>query len=184
MTLPALVAVITGLLAVPIASPSDDELSRLTVPADRLPKGCRLAPLVRPDPSGKPRADFGPLGPNPWIGNRPASMATIRHAVEGRPDNDLQGPALYKQLEQNLVAAYEAKYLAEDGGTVTVWAVRYDDPKLAMTPLLKTAIQGDVARIVFGSSAARVSWSFGRTMRSAPVETCYRAVRDHISALK
>ena len=93
MTLPALVAaVITSLLAGPITSRQDDELSRLTVPAARLPKGCRLAPLVRPDASGKPRADFGPHGPDPWIGKRPASMATIRYAVEGRSDSELQGP--------------------------------------------------------------------------------------------
>ena len=170
-------------LAIGAARAQDDELSRLTVPADRLPKGCRLAPPLRPDASGKPRTDYPPLGPNPWVGNRPPSMASIRQSVEGRPDSDLTGPALHKHMEQNLVAAYVAKYLAADGGTVTVWAVRYDDPKLAMRPLLKT-LDGQVARIVFGSSAARISWSFGRSMKSNAAETCYRAIRDHVAALK
>ena len=178
----ALVVLAFG-LAICAARAQDDELSRLTVPADRLPKGCRLAPPLRTDASGKPQTDYPPRGPNPWVGNRPPSMASIRYAVEGRGDSELQGPELYKQLEQNLVAAYEARYLAADGGTVRVSAVRYDDPKLAMRPLLKT-LDGQVARIVFGSSAVRISWSFGSTMKSTAAEACYRAVSDHVAALK
>ena len=179
-------AVATALIAgdlTRITASQGSELARLTVAVEHLPKGCRLAPILRPDASGRPRTDYPPLGPNPWLGNRLASMASIRHAVEGRPDSDLQGPALHEQLQKNLVAAYKANYVADDGGTVTIWAVQYDDPKLAMRPLIMT-LEGQVERFVFGASAARITWSFGRTMKNAPVEACYKALREHVSALK
>ena len=73
-----ILAALVGTVLVPSTTHQDQELSRLTVPAERLPKGCRLAPPLQPEESGRPRTDYPPLGPNPWVGHSPGGQTCIR----------------------------------------------------------------------------------------------------------
>ena len=172
----------------PPAAQSDQPthpLSALTVPAERLPEGCRLEPA-------SPGFVMGPgLRENPWIGTRPPTLASIRLTVEypNGPTYDLpNGPALRARLTEDVVEGYRARYVAATAWKVEVYAVRFNDPALTLPTSLNRLRSNDRhdTRIVFGTTAVRVYLaSDGFYPKPAQTgEACLRAITGHIGSMK
>ena len=174
-----------GLLAfiLPVLAGSDEaqlQLSALTVPQDRLPKGCRLA-LETEMP--------GLYKENPWAGNGGPRLASIRSLVEGGPPPAtgelLRRDETVTRSAEHVLEAYSARYRAEnDDAWVQVSAVRFDDPKWTAAAAL-IRLEGEMPRIILGPVAVRVTRSTPMTWAKPQhlVEACYEAVRKYISTL-
>src|SRR5262245_32015803 len=71
----------------------ESQLSKLTVPLNRLPGDCRLQVVPR-GKDGKPEViGFPALRENPWVGRDPVKGASIRRIIDGpaltsEPDRD------------------------------------------------------------------------------------------------
>lgn len=180
------------------AQQSGPTLTSLTVPENNLPDGCRLRPYVPPTTSvvrdGKtmvmsnPGTSF-PFPANPWSGADRKLVAAVHRAIDATqakplPDVPLPEPhnAAVSELKwaDNIIEAYHAAYASVDGGHAEVFAVTFNDVKLATTSESISAMLnppgGITARIVRGATVVRVS---------APIATeCFRAVRAHMELLK
>jgi len=174
MPITLLAVALSGLSAgmPPTSAKSQFKLSALTVPQDRLPKGCRLGPDAP-----------GTFRENPWVGNEAGKLSTIRLNLEGNPQTDDPVAARARGAE-NVLEGYFGRYVADDGGRIQAMAVLFDDPKWTVTAAL-TRLNGELQpRIIRGPVAAVVSWA-GPTTRvkgTAITEACYKAVQAFISA--
>jgi hypothetical protein len=171
----------------PLQSPPDEGLARLTVPAQRLPKDCRLEPVGK-DERGQPSILMGPgrLDVNPWIGWRQPTVALIRESVEARYDPEYRGPEGLRRLAEGTIDGYIAQYITSDGGKILVYAVRFDDPSLTARAATMR-LDGDAEpRIILGATAVSVRWTVpsSRLQKTDAVESCARAVRQYIALLK
>ncbi|MEO7191912.1 MAG: hypothetical protein ABI051_12725 [Vicinamibacterales bacterium] len=145
-------------------------LEALTVPPQRLPRGCRLA-------TGPGFVGYPGVTKNPWIGTD-ATAATIRRVVDGslhRSDRLSEVPA-HSRDSEGVIGAYRAVYVPTKGSPIDVFAVRFTDPKLTVPASLSRL--GNPARrvIVKGSTAIVVVPGSGGD--------CVRAVTDHIASLE
>lgn len=111
----------------------------LTVPSDRLPDGCQLAPAPSV-PVGPNQVQTGLWGglqlpSNPWAGHDAPLAGKIRELVDGArrvPD----GPPLSRaelarlvlRLAEDVEEAYAAFYNTPDGRLVSVFAMRLNAP--------------------------------------------------------
>ena len=171
---------------------SERTLSVVTVPDDRLPAGCTLMPL-EPQPSGGPQGvvviprDFGPSTPtNPWSGSDRRLAAAIAQRVDGMaPQPD--GPPLDRSASaafalkwaDQVVEAYRATYRSADGFLIDVYAVRFDDPALALPnpPAGLRKMSRDVtSRVVLGPSVVLIS--------TAANNGCFQAINDYVRSLR
>lgn len=184
-----------GLVTANVIRPSAQSarpLVSLTVPAQQLPKGCGLEPVV-PQRAGTARFVMFPgLYENPWIGvDRPVA-ASIRQVVDGSagPTYGLDlGPALRDRLAEDVVESYRARYLSADQQRIEVYAVRFNDPALtraaSLTRLMADPAKDRRPRIVIGAIAVLVFQSTGPGARPTDrSEGCLQAVTNYISALK
>jgi hypothetical protein len=176
-----------GSLGVSARVQSDEGLARLTVPARLLPGTCRLEPVIK-DANGKTTFAMYPgVRENPWIGTRQPTVAIVRRVIEGEPReyDDLTGPQRLERGAIGTVDAYLARYLADDGGKVHVSAVRFVDHTLTLRAAARR-LGDEIPRIVFGSTAALVSYSrpTTRVKGTAATDACYEAVRKYIGTLK
>lgn len=167
--------------------PADDGLARLTVPPSLLPKTCQLEPVIK-DANGKPTFAMYPgVHENPWIGSRQPTVAIIRKLIEGEPREyeNLTGVERLERGAIGTVDGYIASYVADDDGSVSVYAVRFADPTLTLRASA-ISLGGEVPRIIFGVTAVRVYYSRPTTRRkgTAATDACYEAVRKYIGTLK
>jgi hypothetical protein len=134
---------------------------------------------VRKDANGKTTFVMypGTIRENPWIGSQQPTVAIIRQTIEGQPRE-------YENLT-GAIAGYAAQYLADDGGKVWVYAVRFTDPSLTMLASAKR-LNGETPRIVFGRVAANIGFSrpTTRVKGTAATDGCYEAVRKYVGTLK
>lgn len=146
-----LVAVLSGSMVT--LTSSQLPLQSLTVPAERLPRECRLAP-ARKSASGQPQTIGYPnLTENPWVGTDRPKLRSIRQVVDGPPY--WNGPEEWSRLSDGVVEAYRAIYVvATDRVEVNVYAVRFDNPKLAARALLSKVAGAQV--MAKGSTVVRV----------------------------
>jgi hypothetical protein len=166
----------TRLCALGASGETRYQLSALTVPEHRLPKGCRLAPEMP-----------GAVKVNPWVGNSGPRLASLRAILEGPPPS---GGELLRRDEtitrsiENMVEGYAARYLAEGAGWVQVSAVRFDDPKWTIAAAL-IRLEGEAPRIILGPIAVHVARStqMNSAKRTDLVRACFESVRKYISAL-
>ena len=167
-----------------------DMFPTLTVPAARLPEGCRLTvaggPAVRTLFDLQITLESGVGFPtNPSIGRDPKPVALIRQSIDGRPVYPDGPPLTAREMavleanwSNNVVDAYRASYSMGDAITV-VMAIRFDDERLTRpeAPIGKrTRARGERTQTVLGSTVAVVH-SPGRN-------PCYDAVAAYVRALK
>jgi len=171
-------------------------LSALTVPAAVLPSGCALtppapgpAPITRGGVTSIRGTSPAPFPANPWSGTDRRLVTRVHTAIDGArqkplPDRPptVSSDAAAAELKwaENILEAYHAAYTTVDGHQVEVFAVKFNDVKLATTPEPLSAVldppRGPTQRIVRGATVARVS---------APTSTeCFGVVRTHIQSLK
>lgn len=148
-------------------------LQSLTVPADRLPHGCRLAPVPK-SATGKPLfVGYPNLTENPWVGADVAKVRSIRGIVDGPPY--WHGPGEWSKLSDDVIEAYRAIYRAADGAKTDVYAVRFTDPKFTNKASLRSLADG-VPVIVRGTVVISLS--------GARRSVCFRAVTDYITSIE
>ena len=162
-------------------------LQDLTVPADRLPTGCALAPA--PSKRVAPNTFVGglwaglPVTTNPWIGKDPHVMASISSRIEPPPllpdapsPNRRVASTYFLHLADGLEEAYAAVYAQDDDDLVTVYASRsavakqgsVDRPSARHAPTNRLA-----NRIQIGSIVAMVSGSGG---------ACFDSIETHVKS--
>lgn len=173
-----LVLVLTAL------SPAPFRFDSLTVPVNRLPRGCHLAP-VPTSSTGKPQVVAYPnLTENPWIGGHseteklrdasaPTRVERVRQVIDGPPYST--GSVHNARLAEEVVGAYRALYVAADGMKVDVYAIQFTDPKLAGKAGLRPLKDG-VRVVVRGTLVVRILGGVGGS--------CFQAVTDHMTSLK
>jgi hypothetical protein len=185
--LPGVVAFVTGttvIVSAQSAVQSRDVFPALTVPAARLPEGCRLTPPdEKPPVSSFLRTD--PFPANPWVGRDHQRVALIRRSIDGPavlPDGPPLSPAesaaLSATWSDHVVDAYHASYSMGDAVTV-VLGLRFDDGAFASpeAPVGKRGlVRAASTRVALGSTVAVVQ-SPGRN-------PCYDAVAAYVRALK
>jgi hypothetical protein len=177
--------------AVDYSAQSVQSLAALTVPAERLPSGCRLQP-VDPKATGAARFVMYPgVRENPWIGTRRPTLANLRRMIDGPtgPTYGLSGPALHERLADDVVEGYRARYIAADEAQVDVYAVRFNDPALIRAAVMNRLITDppERPRVVVGATAALIfQSSIGTRRRDGGVadDACLRAITEHIAAAK
>jgi hypothetical protein len=167
-------------------------LSALTVPPDRLPPGCMLAPEDRsaanpPQGAAVVAAPPGIMAPtNPWVGTDRQIVAAIRQRIEGarpEPDGpplDLAAAAAYRlKWADHVVEAYRARYRSGDESAIDVFAVRFDDEALASPtpPAGKTRVRLGVAnRLVMGPTVVLVS--------AVASNGCFQRINEYVASLR
>jgi hypothetical protein len=117
------------------AAASVDPLERLTVPADRLPQGCALAPRSETSDNGRVRAWRLPFAKNPWIGTDRSFLASIRSLMwspplmpDGPPLSPVEAQRYSRRSADGLEAGYIAFYYSKaHQESLTVYAVRVED---------------------------------------------------------
>lgn len=159
----------------------------LTVPAERLPVGCALAPTptMRLD-GGRVRGGLWAEFPtNPWSGSDRRLTASIRQRVDG-PLTIADGPPLdasalsryLGQLADGIEEAYGAVYMQSATDLITVRAVRFAPNERAATgfPSDTTPVSANppLLRVAIGPIVAIVNGSDG---------PCFRVVSTHLKSL-
>ena len=184
--------VAAALIAVSIAvvsAQSGPALITLTVPAARLPEGCRLAPLapeppplppvVLPDGTVVSRSSTAvrQFPSNPWFGDDYKYIAKVRPSFDavpqmpdGPPLENSDAVRLKAKLKGEIAEAYRASYQTEFSGVVDVSAVRYSDPKWVASnrPHSNRFVRGSVVILINGN----------------PQGECFKAIRTHIESMK
>ena len=149
-------------------------IESLTVPARLLPAGCRLAADAA---SGDASFQMYPsLRQNPWVGSGPIA-ASVRRVVDGPISSDgMTAPERMTKLENGVVEAYRARYLAADRSAVEVYGVHFDDPALTAAAPLNRLRNRPGRTIVLGATAVWVAPGKGGD--------CFRVVADYIASLR
>jgi hypothetical protein len=149
-------------------------MQELTVPSERLPAGCALAPSASIDADGHHvRGGWSEFPTNPWIGTDPRLIASIRQLLDGPaavPDGPpLDAKALSRylaQLADGVEEAYGVTYMQSDAGLITVRALRFSpgdpsagrstdgDTRGSRNPAMIRVALGTIVAIVTGASGA------------------------------
>lgn len=153
------------------------QIESLTAPSTTLPTGCRLATVPPPDAPELARLTAGwVLTENPWIGTDAARLSVLRKVVDvdysRRVLKDLTGPERFARMAENVVEGYAAVYLTPEGRRVTVYALRFTDPKFTPSGLSTTF--GGGLRIIVKGAIAAVAVADGVNGE------CYRALVKHL----
>ena len=171
-------------LAVAAHGQSEIQLNALTVPEDRLGSECRLSPSSTvPIEGNRVRAGLWaglPISSNPWQGDERATVAAIRERLEVTPAPP-DGPPMSRpelaqfrlKLADDVEEAYAAVYADAGPRLVTVYAVRFKEPRDAPQTRTK-ASAGAGFRFVRGRTAV--------VMTGAP-GTCLEVVGGHLQEL-
>jgi hypothetical protein len=160
---------VAGALTADLTIGQGRQMTDLTVPAQRLPPGCRLS--TPPDPiPGDGRVEgvsWSGFPTNPWMGTERRLVGSIRQRIEAPlPILDAAGPSRAAQsrtllvLAEGLAEGYAAFYAQPDSAQVAVYAVRWSGRDRASFG------QSDrSSRIVIGPIVARVWGDGGRCAR-------------------
>jgi len=199
----AIAILVTGGVVVG-SSQSARTLEALTVPVTALPAGCALTkPVTTAGPIdvagagmvGTNARPWSPRLPNPWVGTDRAIVADVRQAIDPAPRGAPDGPvgpgsdvAFGSKWADDVVEAYHAAYTSAAPSDVEVFAVTFNDAKLATAePLaeMRRPLSRLADRIVRGPTVIRVS-AYTPMEKAAPaaVTACFGAVRDYIDSLK
>ena len=154
-------------------------MKSLTAPQTSLPAGCRLASVP---PAGAPARERLAVGwvltENPWIGTDAVKLSVIRKVVDvdyGRTVlKDLPERERFARQTDNVAEGYVAVYFAPEGSRITVYALRFSDPKFTPSGL-STTLGGGLRIIVKGTIAA-VLVADGKTGE------CSRALVKHLES--
>jgi hypothetical protein len=180
-----------GLSAESVQIPSRG-LESLTVPEGRLWAGCSLNP-ARPAQLS-PEASRGtgvriipgdPYTTNPWIGRDPLNVVRILGRVDapvspasvpdGPPLDRRQAAQYFARWMDGIVEAYRAAY-SSSGGTVEVFAVRFENERLAGATKPPASRGQARSHVVMGPDLVVVS--------AQSANDCFDAVRSHIESLR
>jgi len=173
---------------------SEQDLDTLTVPPGRLSPGCRLkatAPKTQVlvgAPGGVVvlSGESGPTSSNPWKGDDRRIAAAIRRLVDGSPPEpdgpplDAEGTAAFAlRWADNVVEAYGATYLSSDDSSINVYAVRFNDEKLA-TPAppagTRNLARGATNRVVLSPTVVLVV--------AGTRSSCFEAISEYVRSLR
>jgi hypothetical protein len=161
-----------------------DRLQDLTVPADRLPAGCELAPQSVPLANQRVMVLWNlPVSSNPWIGKDRSLLASIRGRMWGPPLMP-DGPPLSRvELQRynlrsadGLEAGYAAFYYSKPHEeSFSVYAVRVDGAADMDEVAPRDHLEGQ--RIRIGRTVATVLGTANPGDCRTTVETYLRSVR-------
>jgi hypothetical protein len=190
-------AFVAFLLTGGLVAGSGQTLSRLTVPAAELPNGCALNPSA---PKSAPTASAGvtvthgaapqrfSFPTNPWAGVDRKLVAAVHMEIDATlepplpdrpPTTARESAASELKWADDILEAYHAAYTSPDGHQVEVFAVTFNDIKLATPPppdAMRLTRPGLTRRLVHGATVIRVS---------APIPNgCFEPVRAYIESLK
>jgi hypothetical protein len=163
-------------------------LRDLTVPPDRLPPGCQLAPPPTTAGGNQGAAWWAglPLPSNPWSGTDQALIVTIRARMGGAlqasgPPLDPRAPRPSLPPAADVEEAYAAVYLQSASESIAVYATR--TASTGKPPQLETAPRVQrVPRIAIGPITAVVSGQ--RDECSFAIESYLRSLSDNRSTVK
>jgi hypothetical protein len=151
-------------------------LESLTLSGDKLPKGCRLAPVPTSATGEKQVMAYPSLRENPWVGTDLARAVSIRRVVEGPwKEEDKTRATMLATGAPEVVGAYRAVYLAADGSKVDVYGVRFSDAKWTMPAAMAHLIEGQPRRLVRGATALLV-------LASRQEDDCYKSIVRHLES--
>jgi hypothetical protein len=180
-----LVAVLVALAAHPFAVASQDsniDLAALTVPAQGLPKDCRLEEAAARKP-GEPRVRRPLLAPvNPWIGRDGRMLVALRKHIDGGfmiPDAPPPSPAEVADMERHWIAdiveGYYAAYTLGENQRVEVAALKFRDATLVPRPRGFAAVpeRPGTRRLVRGPVLI--------DLRASQPTECAQAVAAHVA---
>jgi hypothetical protein len=156
-------------------------LRDLTVPAERLPRGCALSPAPAARAALAPSVT--PIRENPWIGTDGPTVASIRERIDGPivatdpPSLTVKGLGAFRlRLADGVAEAYAAVYTQGDARSVEVYALKF----AGATPAADSA-GGDrmarnpgIIRVTMGSIVAVANGDGG---------SCFQAVSAHLKSL-
>jgi len=128
-------AMLVWVVSTAAARPAQRGLEALTVPSDRLPRGCQLTPPPDPTTGGSAVVIMpAMLSRNPWIGDDRPTVATIHSLVDSSPRLPDGPPLDARRATQYALKwadgvrdAYRAGYVSEDLTEITVYAVRLEN---------------------------------------------------------
>ena len=172
------------------APPRVISLQELTVPGDRLPAGCVLAPAdsTRVDGNRVRGRGWWSIGlripTNPWTGTDRRIVASISQWVHGpilAPDGPpLSAPDLARyrsRLADGVAEAYAATYIQSESEVAVVYAAKFSSIEQQPDDRLsgrRASTDPRVIRVTTGSIVAVVFGDGGR---------CFQAVGAHLKSL-
>jgi hypothetical protein len=166
-------------------------LTSLTVPDNRLPTGCHLKPMTPPanstTPDGTIHITAAPpmmYPSNPWSGTTTRLLVETRKRIDPPPSLYYDPPPakaneMESQWVEHVVEAYHAIYDSAGGWSVEVWAIKFDDPKLALdTPsvtsrMLSASGPGADGRIIKRDVVVKLGGNGAST-------DCFKAIDNYI----
>lgn len=173
---------------------SGRDLETLTVPEARLSPGCRLktaapktqVPIGTQGGVAVRSGESGPIPWNPWKGEDRRIAAAIRRVVDGSPPEpdgpplDAEGTAAFAlRWADNVVEVYAATYLSSDDSSINVYAVRFNDEKLA-TPAppagTRNVARGATNRVVLSPTVVLVV--------AGTRSSCFEAISEYVRSLR
>ena len=166
-------AVFTAMTMIDPPAQGQFALTSLTVPAEKLPLGCRLQSPIETRQGPVVNGRTFPV--NPWQGNSYRELIELQGAIGGGvqmpdapPPSRRELAAMQERLLENVVEGYRAEYFNERGVASVVVAVRYKEG----APLPGTTFN----RFVFGSTVV--------AHRVASKNDCATTVESHLRSLK
>ena len=154
-------------------------LKSLTVPASSLPQGCALERLPPTASPGDVRVVDVVTGAgfseNPWVGADRTLVAAIRKAIDGLPPGIPES-----KLAENVIEAYRAAYLSPEGARAEVYAVTFNDVKLAREepPSGSNRIGTLSARRVVGTTVMKL------VSATSPANWCFDPIQTFLGSVK
>jgi hypothetical protein len=161
------------------------DLSRLTVPAERLAAGCAFAPLAHQVPDGRVQvfSSFPVRVPtNPWRGTDRPILADIRQRhtggvmdmPDGPPPSTQEARRMFVHLADGVSEGYAAFYRAADEpNVVAVYALRFDEATDAHAWAENNG-RHDAPALIAGASVVRVEAAGSR---------CFASVREYVASV-
>jgi hypothetical protein len=182
-------AAVTGMTIIAATGFSHErfDLQRLTVPSDRLPPGCALAPRRMQTEDGRTRGSMWaglPIPTNPWWGTDRDTVATV-HERMGNSARIPDGPVLTKAeaarlhltLAEGIEDAYAAIYIEKGHEElIVVHACRFEpNHRSRETPITwRDKPNPRLVEVKIGSIVATVTGDGG---------ACFQAVGAHLKTL-
>jgi hypothetical protein len=156
----------------------------LTVPKERLPAGCGLAPAPS-GPLGGNRVQFGLRGglpANPWTGTDRRIIASIRQVIDPPPplpDAPLttrEAARFFLEMADGVEEGYGAFYTQSEPQEIVVYALRFGGTEMPFHPPgdTRTSNGRTSARVEIGTVVAIVSGDGGE---------CFQAIEAHLRSL-